>query len=229
MKAMLYANAEAATDHGLLLLSDLTCFLPVLLLLDVLLPLNPPPLSCLFRRGEGRLEGPRVLGHLSNEAPDGLLRGVLDLDDAKDAVEVPPAADASLDLPHPPADFAVAHPTVVGREGTGSALAAAADESTAHHHDAAAPLLGPLEGVSRSVSLSGRAPVVPDIPVVLGVDVGESETRKQLLDPALAGVPDGMSRQNLIDACWSVNFNLEIGKRRGWMKSWFDTEGRCTG
>ena len=74
--------------------------------------------------------------------------------------------------------------------------------------------------MSRSVSLFGRARVVLDIPIVLGLDVGESKARKRLLDPSLSSVPNGMSRKNLIGACWLVSFDLQLAvieQMEGWL------------
>lgn len=47
-----------------------------------------------------------------------------------------------------------------------------------------------------------------DIPVVLGLDVGESKARKQVLDSSPAGVPKGVSRKNLVGACRLVSLNI---------------------
>lgn len=192
-------------------LASLRCeMLPlVLLLLSVLLLLNAPLRSRLFCQSQRRLEGPQVLRNLPDEVPDGLLWGILDLDDVKYLVQVLSPEDATLDLFHPLADF-VAH-TTAGVDRLVLAGGFAAKELsllTAHHHDVVPPLFCPLQGVSRSVSLFSRAREALDISIVLGLDVGESKTRKQLLDSSLTGVPNGMSRKNLVGTCWLVSFDL---------------------
>lgn len=119
----------------------------VLLPLSVLLLLNSPLLSRLFRQSQGRLERPHALGNLSNKVLNGLPRGVLDFDDVKDSVQVLSPENATMDLFHPLADF-VAHTIVCWEMADCFALRGfTAKESsllTAHHHDVVAPLLCPL-------------------------------------------------------------------------------------
>lgn len=109
--------------------------------------LNSPLRSRLFRQSQRRIEGPRALGNLPYEVLDGLLWGVLDLDDVKDPVQVLSPEDATLDLFHPLADF-VAHTIVCwGMAGCFALGGFAAKESsllTAHHHVVVAPLFCPL-------------------------------------------------------------------------------------